>query len=159
METPKKISTTEEKINSLRNSVTNKIKVLTHKGKKNKIGASAAQICIIIFSVATPILIGWKTTDNTMLTNIALICSAITAGGNMLFNFFDYKDLWIEYKISKNEFITLLAELDYLEASGIENIKHEQIDLLFQKYLTICLEIGKNYRRIRSTKNNNENKA
>jgi hypothetical protein len=157
-----KTDTTIEKINSLRKSITSKMDVLTYKGKRNKTGATIAQTCIIVFSVATPILIGWKTGADwkpeniALLVNLALICSAVTAGGNMLFNFFDYKELWVEYKNAKNELLLLLSELDYLESSGTENIKPEQVDAIFQKYLAICLEIGRNYRRIRSTKDTAE---
>lgn len=147
----KRIAALRDKIQSLKNSVEWEIKTLTIKGRKNKFGASVVQSFIILFSVATPILIGWKPGNDT-LKNLALICSAITAGGTMIYNFFSYRDLWVEYKISRNDFITLLAEVDYVEASGIENIKDEQIDKLFQKYLKIRTEIGKNYRRIRSEK-------
>lgn len=140
-----------QKIQSLRKSIEFEIKTLSIKGRKNKYGAVAVQSSIIIFSVATPIFIGWKS-DDPMLKNIALICSAITAGGNMIYNFFSYRDLWIEYKISRNDFITLLAEVDYLESSGITNIEKKEVDALFQKYIQIRLEIGKNYRKIRSDK-------
>jgi Protein of unknown function (DUF4231) len=140
-----------EKIKSLRKSIEDEIKTLTIKGRKNKYGATVAQSCIIIFSVATPILIGWEP-EYAILKNLSLICSAITAGGTMIYNFFSYRDLWIEYKISRNDFITLLAEVDYLESSGIKNIKKEEVDRLFEKYIQIRLETGKNYRRIRSDK-------
>jgi hypothetical protein len=148
MENSNEINITE-KINSLKNSVEHEIKTLTVKARKNKYGATIAQSCIIVFSVATPILIGWEP-EYRLLKNLALICSAVTAGGTMIYNFFNYRDLWVEYKISRNEFITLLAEVNYLESSGIKNIKEEKVDELFKKYIQIRLEIGRNYRRIRS---------
>src|SRR3954463_10411913 len=100
----------QDKIESLRKSIIRQIETLSLKARKNKFGAAAAQSCIIVFSVTTPILIGWEP-EYKILKNFALICSAITAGGNMIYNFFSYRDLWIEYKISRNDFITLLAEV------------------------------------------------
>ncbi|WP_264535246.1 SLATT domain-containing protein [Flavobacterium sp. N1736] len=139
------------KINSVKKSIESQIKSLTIKARINKYGAVAVQSCIIVCSVITPILIGWTPKDD-MLNNYALICSAVTAGGTMIYNFFSYRDLWVEYKISRNEFITLLAELEYLQSSGPENIDEKKVDALFQKYIQIRNEIGKNYRRIRSDK-------
>ncbi len=139
-------------IKALRCCINKAIEKDTIKLNHNKIGACIVNPVIIIFSVASPIFIGWTTEnkyDLELLRNLALVCSAITAGSTMFYNFFDYKDLWVRYKVSTFELESLLCELDYLEAAGIANIEQAELDELFEKYQTICKETNKMYKKIR----------
>lgn len=152
----KEIPVSAQQMTALKNCIIEKTKTLGDKGRRNKTGAIIVYILIISFSAATTILIGWKAgvTDNltattNTLVNLALICSAVTTGLNMFYNFFDYKDLWVHYKASRNELLEILSELEYLEASGLENISQKQLNDLFNRYKDICANTNKFYLQLR----------
>jgi len=114
---------TQEQIAALRKCIQSKMDLFSKKGTKSKLGASVVKFVIIASSVLTPILIGWKGGDDKSvehLVNLALISSAIGTGATALYNFFDYKDLWTQYKAARNELESNLAELDYLYSSRSE---------------------------------------
>lgn len=118
------------------------------KSRANKIGASIFKLVIVVSSVLTPILIGWKD-GSQQLINLGLISSAVTAGATALYNFYDNKDLWVQFKVSRNELEALLAELNYLEAVGLAYFTQAQLELLFNRYVAICSETNVFYRTTR----------
>lgn len=145
---------TAKQLAALRKCVESKIAYYDSKGRRNKYSAAAIKILIVSSSVLTPILIGWKdaTIEQVQLGNYALVSSAVAAGTTALYNFFDYKDLWTQYKVSRNELETILAELDYLEESGQENITQQQMELLFKSYVRVCADTNSFYRETRLAK-------
>ena len=145
-----------EQITAFEECIVAKVETFKIKGRKNKQGAIIVQIAIIVFSAATTIFIGWKTKpENVTLVNFALVCSAVTTGLTMLYNFFDYKDLWVQYKTGKNEFESLLAEVKYYKASGITK---QQLDALFAKYSDISNNVNTAYKQIRMAKDSTTEK-
>lgn len=138
---------TKEQIKALQKCLEDKIALFGEKGTKNKKGAAILQFCVITFSVATPILIGWKSDSPTslLLANLALASSALSAGTNTLYNYFDYKDLWVQYKVARNELESIVAELQYLESSGLENVTQSQIAVLFKNYVQVCADTNSFY--------------
>lgn len=85
------------------------------RGSKNKRGTILVQVFLILLSALTTIFIGWKTTNNgpnLFLINLGLICSAIVGGLNVINAFFDYRELWAQYKVSGNQLDMLLSELN-----------------------------------------------
>jgi hypothetical protein len=138
-----------EQIKALRDCIEAKIRSYGTKGTKNKKGAASVQVIIIVFSVITPILIGWKTDEQTAILykNWALAASTITAGFSTLHDFFDYKELWTQYKVSRNGMETISAELNYLESSG--TLTQRKMDELFERYIKICSETDGFYRDVR----------
>jgi hypothetical protein len=150
---------TQEQIEALKKCVQSKIDLFSKKGERSKLGAAAVKFVIIASSVLTPILIGWKGIDGKsieQLVNYALISSAVGTGATALYNFFDYKDLWTQYKAARNELEVILAELDYLEASGLVNITQQQMALLFKSYVQVCADTNSFYREIRLAKDDSE---
>ncbi|TDN39266.1 DUF4231 domain-containing protein [Hymenobacter sp. UV11] len=148
---------TQEQIAALRNCVNRKIEEFNGKGRRNKYSAAIVKVLIVAASVATPILIGWKGVDGKtveQLVNWALITSAIASGATTLYNFFDYKDLWAQYKVARNELASILAELDYLKESGLKNINvtQQQMEILFKKYIQVCTDTNSFYRETRLAK-------
>jgi len=148
---------TESQVLALKNCITSKINSFKNKGTKNKRGAIAAQVILIVFSVITPVLIGWKNDKGeayTVLVNLALISSGITAACSSLQIFFDWKELWTNYKVSKNGLETLIAEMDYLISSGYENINQKDMQEHFNRYKEICAKMDESYKHSRTSNDN-----
>ncbi|MBN9297921.1 MAG: DUF4231 domain-containing protein [Filimonas sp.] len=148
---------TEKQVMALKNCITSKIDSFRHKGIKNKRGAIAAQVILISFSVITPILIGWKNSKGDLypvLINLALISSGITAACSSLQVFFDWKDLWANYKVAKNGLETIMTELDYLISSDYENITQQDMRDFFNRYKDICAKMDESYKNVRTSDDN-----
>jgi hypothetical protein len=147
---------TESQVLALKNCIASKINSFKNKGTKNKRGAIAAQVILIGFSVITPVLIGWKNDNGeafTVLVNLALISSGITAACSSLQAFFDWKELWTNYKVSKNGLETIIAEMDYLISSGYENINQQAMQDFFNRYKDICAKMDESYKNLRTEDN------
>ncbi len=148
---------TESQVLALKNCITSKINSFKNKGTKNKHGAIAAQVILIVFSVITPVLIGWKNDKGeafTVLVNLALISSGITAACSSLQVFFDWKELWTNYKVSRNGLETIIAEMDYLISSGYENINQQAMQDHFTRYKEICAKMDESYKQSRTNNDN-----
>lgn len=153
------ISVTTKEIEALKSCIETAMAEYARKGRRNKKGAIAVQIILIILSAFTTILIGWKFEDkqpSILLTNLALICSAIVAGMNVVNAFFDYKELWGQYKAARNQLNMLLSELCYLQASGEGNITQTQLGGIFDQYKSICENTNKVYQQLRMAKDSTE---
>jgi Protein of unknown function (DUF4231) len=148
---------TESQVMALKKCITSKINSFRNKGTKNKRGAIAAQIILITFSLITPVLIGWKNDEEEVirvLVNLALISSGITAACSSLQAFFDWKELWANYKVSKNGLETIIAEMDYLTSSGYENINQQAMQDFFNRYKEICAKMDESYKSMRASDEN-----
>lgn len=131
----------------------------TNKGRKNKKGAILIQILLVLLSALTTIFIGWKPEDNksnVFLINLGLICSAVVAGLNVTNAFFDYRELWAQYNVSRNQLRMLLSELSILQASGDGNVTKKQLTEIFERYRGICDETNKTYQQLRMAKDSTE---
>ncbi len=143
---------TQLQVNALKNCINTKINEFSRKGTRNKRGAVIAQVTFVISSLITPIFIGWKGENgNTinLLVNLGLISSAFAAACSGLQTFFDWKELWTNYKVSRNGLQTIIAELDYL--SSYANISPQTMDDFFDRYKDICARMDENYKNLRMT--------
>ena len=123
------------------------------KGSKNKKGAIIVQVLLIVLSALTTIFIGWKSANNNInLTNLALICSAIVASLNVIIAFFDYKELWVQYKVSRNDLTMLRAELNFISASEDGKVTKKQLLVIFEEYKNICNRTNQAYQQLRMAK-------
>lgn len=153
------IPVTQEQIDSLKRCITEKIKSFKEKRKRNKIGAIVVQSLLIVFSILTTVLIGWKNQNpesaglKVDLTNLALLASALTAGLAALDKFFDYKALWVEFNVSIAALQSANSRLNYLSALGIGRLKQNQIEEVYNLYESTCSNMGKSYQKIRYEKN------
>lgn len=140
-------------IDFLKSSIEETLKSYQIKRTRNKVGCIVVQSSVIVFSVATTVFIGWKLggakADNSFLLNIALICSAISAGLSTLEKFFDYKALWVRYNLAIQHLKFIKNRLKYMETMGVEHLKLEQIQELFKSYEEICFELMRQYESIR----------
>jgi hypothetical protein len=147
-----------QQVNELRSCIKQKTGYFDRKSRTNKLGASGFKLVIVVSSVLTPILIGWHE-GNPRLVNLGLISSAVTAGATALYNFYDNKDLWVQFKVSRNELEALLAELNYREAAGLAHFTQAQLEMLFNRYVAICSETNVFYRTTRLTPDEKAEKA
>ena len=141
-------------VEALKKCIEDHISVFKVKGRRNKKGAIIVQTFIIVLSASTTIFIGWKISPenddiSATLINFALITSAVTTGLTMLYNFFDYKELWAQYKIAANELEAILYELIYLQDLPIEK---KDLDRIFDSYSSICKNTNSAYKQIRIAK-------
>ena len=144
---------TEKQVIALKDCINAKISSFRIKGTKNKKGAISAQIILVFCSVLTPIFIGWKG-EHTVLINLALISSAITTACSSLQAFFDWKELWTNYKFSKNGLETIIAEIDYLVSLGYDKINQDDMSNFFGRYKEICAKMDESYKSLRISENN-----
>lgn len=153
------IQATTKEIYALIQCLEGAAKEYGEKGSKNKKGAIVVQVLLIVLSALTTIFIGWKATGdvpNIFLINLALICSAVVAGLNVINAFFDYRELWAQYKVSRNQLQILLSELNYIRASGDEKVTKSQLGEIFTKYKDICEQTNKTYQQLRTAKDTTE---
>jgi|GEM_PF-2838209 len=146
---------TERQVNALKECIDKKILAYGTKGTKNKKGAIIAQFILIICSVLTPIFIGWNEGTSKLLVNLALISSAITTACSSLQVFFDWKELWTNYKVARNELETIIAEIDYQVAIGYDKIDQETMQKFFERYKAVCFKMDESYRSIRASVDDN----
>jgi len=150
---PEVIPANCRQVEVLKKCIEEQIKVFRAKGRSNKKGAIIVQTFIIILSATTTIFIGWKigskNESSPTLINFALITSAVTTGLTMLYNFFDYKELWAQYKIAANELEAILAELTYLQGWEIQK---KDLDRIFDSYSSVCKSTNSAYKQIRMSK-------
>jgi hypothetical protein len=144
---------TERQVNALKDCINAKISSYSNKGTRNKKGAISAQIILVLGSVLTPIFIGWKD-GHSVLLNLALISSAITTACSSLQAFFDWKELWTNYKFSKSGLGTIIAEIDYLVSLGYDKINQDDMSNFFSRYKEICAKMDESYKSLRTSENN-----
>lgn len=147
---------TERQVNALKDCIKSKINTYSSKGTKNKKGAIIAQIVLVLCSILTPIFIGWKDAPK-VLVNLALISSAITTACSSLQAFFDWKELWTSYKVSKSALETIIAEIDYLVSLGYNKITQADLSNFFDRYKDICSKMDENYKNLRTTEGEDNN--
>ena len=153
------IRATTKEIDALMQCLEVASKDYANKGSKNKRGAIFVQVLLIVLSALTTIFIGWKATGdapNLFLINLGLVCSAVVAGLNVINAFFDYRELWAQYKVSRNQLRILLSELNYIRASGDENVTKSQLGEIFAEYKNICEQTNKTYQQLRMAKDSTE---
>ncbi len=152
------LATTAE-IDTLKELIEAAIGEYSNKGHKNKKGAVIVQGALISLSALTTIFLGWKfpnSKTNFILINLALVSSSVVSGLNVINAFFDYKDLWAQYKVSRNQLKTLRAELLYIQASYNDKITKNQVKEIFEKYKNICNETNTTYQQLRMAKDGTE---
>lgn len=155
----KDIPASAKEIEALKQCLETAVGEYSIKGSRNKKGAIFIQVSLVLLSALTTIFIGWKPTGNStnvLVINLGLICSAVVASLNVINAFFDYRELWAQYKVSRNQLKILLSELNFLRASGDENVTKKQLAEIFERYKDICDQTNKTYQQLRTAKDSTE---
>jgi len=158
---PKPVIATPNEINALRRFIEATAKEYSEKGRRNKRGAIIVQILLVCLSALTTIFLGWKFENDyksIFLLNLSLICSSVVSGINVILAFFDYKELWAQYKVSRNKLKVLSCELDYLQASRPEGVTKKLVDEIFDRYVKVCEDTNQTYHQLRMAKDGTEKK-
>lgn len=87
-----------------------------------------------------------------MVQNIAFTLSAAVSLMSALDTFFNYKELWIRYQVTVNDLHELRFDLEYLLAQGIQNVKEEELDELYERYQIILKETNSSWSELRKEK-------
>jgi hypothetical protein len=111
----------------------------------NKGKAFWFKMLITSSSAATTILLGLQGLEHwtllpPLVKNLALLLSALVTLFSTWDTFFNHKALWVRYTLTLSQLKGIRAELEYLSSNGSQDLKEEDVDLLFRKYQSVIQE-------------------
>jgi hypothetical protein len=111
---------------------------------QHKTGTVLVNTFTILASGMSTIFIGWKPADDGLL-NWALVTSTIATAIILLNSVFDYKNVWVTYKVAILE-LNLLAD----KVKSCCPMVETKLDDFEQQYENICERVTSEYKRIRT---------
>lgn len=149
----------EKKVEFLEINIEKQIEAFRGRRTKNKQSAIRVQVSSTILSATTTVLLGLTDVGNpTLLKNLALCASALVTLLGTWDVFFNYRNLWIRFNSTVTELLSLQTDLAYLLCKGIENVKEEDLDFLYQRYQLILEATNKNWSELRQQQQSSQPK-
>ena len=140
----------DAKMAFLRTQIDRRISSFDRRRKRNRRNALWIKILVSTFGVAVTILLGLDVgTGKGLVGNIALVLSGMITLFSVLEGFFDYRMLWVRYTVTTNQLRTLRSRLEYARADGAGTLLEEQLDQLFEEYLTTIDETNQVWTELR----------
>lgn len=136
----------------LKEKISKQIKSFKERKERNQKQAIKIKFTSTALAAATTVLLGlngFNSSGKLIVQNIAFTLSAAVTLMSALDTFFNYRGLWIRYQGTLNELYELRTDLEYLLTQGVQNVKEEELDGLYQKYQIILKETNSSWSELR----------
>lgn len=146
---------TNGKINYLLTHLDGYVQSFKHKRIYNRNKAFLFRVAIIICGLFTTILIGMHGIDASaqpVISNMALIFSALITALGAIDSYLDHRSLWIRYTTTYNQLMNLQSKLEYIIAGDSNNIDDSKVDEIFDELQQIMKATNNDWLHLRKEK-------